>query len=377
VSARSAPAIAGIGTVAGLAVFAIGLALDPAAAWTSYLCAWVFGVSICIGALLLLMAGHAAKAGWMVVTRRIAESIVSALPLYAALFVPLLFGLKRVYAWDADPRRANGYQSAPYFVLRTCFYLAVFVTIGALLRRWSRTNDHDARPELVARMRRLSGAGLPVVGFALSWASFDWLMSIDPEWVSTVFGLYVFAGSFAGAIGLVAVALYLARARAGAASPVTDEHAHALGRLLFAMVVFWAYMAFSQLLIDWIGDIPKDIGYFADRTAGSWSWVTGLLVIGMFVGPFFALLGRRLKRRSGALAAIGAWVFAMHYVDVYWMVLPAHAGPRVWPPWAFFGASLFFASVSFSWIARDHRGAPPLPRHVPELAEGLDYEAAL
>lgn len=373
---------------AGLVMLAIGLAVDASRAWIAYLNAWTFGVTICLGALLLLMAGHAAKASWMVVTRRLTESIVAALPIYLILFVPFFFVLAAVYPWAAPTAAVEPglrqaiehkrvYLNPPFFIIRTVVYFAIFIAIGALLRAWSSMNDRRPSRQLVVRMRRLGGGGLPLVGLTLTWASFDWTMSLQPDWSSTIFGLYYFAGSFVGAIALVAVMLHLSRLRPDPGASVTPDHAQALGRLLFAMVIFWAYIAFSQLLIYWIGDIPEEVSFFVLRSRGSWSGITWILVCGMFIVPFFALLNRHLKRRTEYLAAVATWIFFMHYVDVYWMVLPVHDTHGVRPHWLDLGAALFVGGLSCAWIARSYFRVPPLPEHVPELAHGLEYEAAV
>jgi hypothetical protein len=362
----------------GIVALFIGVLVAPSRAWFAYLAAWTFGVTVCVGALLLVMVGHASKGRWMVVTLRPAEAIVGALPLFALLFVPLCFGLRQLYPWmdHPDPHKAR-YLSADFFIARTALYFIVFITIGTLLRRWSRRNDEDPSMARVLRMRRLSGAALPLVGLTLTWASFDWTMSLYPHWWSTIFGLYYFAGSFVAAIALVSVVLYVPAFGVGALVHATPEHAQALGRLLFAMTAFWAYMAFSQLLIYWIADLPAEIPFYEARTRGSWSGVTYLLVCGNFVAPFFLLLNRQWKRRGDYLALVGAWLFMMHYVDVYWLVLPVHDVRGADPDWLDLGAILFVGGVSCAWIARRWAGAPPLPRHAPELAEGLSYEAAL
>jgi NADH:ubiquinone oxidoreductase subunit 6 (subunit J) len=226
-------------------------------------------------------------------------------------------------------------------------------------------------------MRALSGGGLPLVGLATTWASFDWTMSLQPEWYSTVFGLYFFAGAFVGAIALVSVMMNVSRLWGPSPLPMTPDHAQALGRLLFAMVIFWAYMAFSQLLIYWIADIPKEVTFYARRMTGSWTAVTYVLVFGNFVVPFFALLNRRWKRHPNYLAVVAAWVLVVHFVDVYWLVLPVYDREGARPSWLDLGAILFVGGLSGAWIARRYLDAPPVPLHDPELAEGLGYEAAV
>jgi hypothetical protein len=171
--------------------------------------------------------------------------------------------------------------------------------------------------------------------------------------------------------------LHLSRLRGEPRVRVTPDHAQALGRVLFAMIIFWAYMAFSQLLIYWIGNIPDDVAYYGKRTTGTWSDITYLLVCGMLVGPFFALLNRHWKRHLEYLAAVGAFVFFMHFVDVYWLIMPVHDGAGVRPHWLDAGAILFVGGLSCAWIVRRYFSAAPLPLHVPELAEGINYEAAV
>jgi hypothetical protein len=366
------------GAALGAVLLAIGLAVDPQRTWFAYLTVWTFGVTLCIGALLLLMAGHAAKASWMVITRRVTEAIVGALPLYVALFVPLVFGLGQLYPWVLHPdRHKRHYLNPPFFVGRALFYLVVFIAIGTLLRRWSLRND--ARPDmrLVHRMRALSGGGLPLVGLTTTWASFDWIMSLQPGWSSTIFGLYFFAGAFVGAIALVVLMLYVARRWSGHPPlPVTADHAQALGRLLLGMVAFWAYMAFSQLLIYWIADLPEEITFYARRMVGSWSTVTWLLIVGHFGLPFFALLNGRWKRHLGYLAVVAGWMLVMHFVDLTWLVLPLYDTTGVRPHWVDLGALLLVGGLSCAWIVRSYFAVAPVPVHDPDLAEGLDYEAA-
>ncbi len=372
----------------GLVLLIIGLLVEPRRAWFSYLDVWTFGTSICIGALILLMVGHAAKASWMVVTRRLSEAVVDAFPLFLVLFIPLAFGLAEIYPWAEPAGRLDPamrhvvehkarYLNRPFFITRSVLYLVEFVAIGALLRAWSKANDQRPRLELVRRMRRLSGGALPLVSLTLTWASFDWTMSLQPDWYSTIYGLYFFAGSFVGAIGLVCLMLQLSRLRQVPQLRVTGDHAQAIGRLLFAMIIFWAYMAFSQLLIYWIANIPKETAFFALRTTGSWNAITYLLVFGHFIVPFFGLLNRKWKRHVDYVASVGTWALFMHFVDMYWLVMPVNDRYGVRPHWLDLGAILFVGGLSCAWIVHRYFTAAAIPRHVPELAEGLNYEAAV
>ncbi len=373
----------------GLALLVVGLAVDPDRAWFAYLDAWLFGVSVAIGALLVAMTGHASKASWMVMTRRPMESVAATLPIFAVLFVPIAFGLDRIYPWagalhgppDAALAHALEHKrvwlSKPFFVARTGLYFAILCVVSGLLRAWSRENDVRPSIALVKRMRRLSGAGLPLVGLTLTWAAFDWSMSLQPDWASSMFGFYFFSGSYVAAIALACVMMRVTRPQRSNAVRLSPDQSQALGRLLFAMIVFWAYISYGQLVVYWIGDIPEEVTYFLRRTTGSWTALTYVLVFGHFVVPFFVLLNRHLKRHPDALAIAGAWIFVMHFADVYWQVLPVHDTLGMRPHWLDLAAALFVGGVSCAWVVRRYGTASPLPLHVPELAEGLDYEAAV
>jgi hypothetical protein len=369
----------GVAAVIGAGLLALGLVVDPRRTWFAYLAAWTVSATLGIGALLLLMVSHAAKAAWMVVTRRATEAVAGVLPVCLALFAPLCLGLPQLYPWALHRDAHRGaYLNPPFFVARTVAYFGIFITVGALLRRWSRENDARADMRLVLRMRRLGAGGLPLVGLATTWASFDLTMSLQPEWHSTIFGLYFFAGAFLGATALVTLVLDVTHGRGGARpATLTPDHSQALGRVILGLVSFWAYMAFSQLLIYWIADIPAEITFYGQRMAGSWTGVTVLLVAGHFVVPFFALLNRRWKRSPGHLALVSAWVLAMHYVDVYWLILPVHDVAGVRPHWLDAGAVLFVGGICCAWITRRYFAASPLPLHDPDLTDGLDYEAAV
>jgi hypothetical protein len=371
----------------GLALLVTGLFVDATRAWFAYLDAWLFGTSVAVGALLLNMTGHAAKASWMVMTRRPTEAVADTLPIFAVLFVPLIFGLRHVYPWAAHGPVDAAMQSAldhkriwlsePFFIIRTAAYFLVFCTVSGLLRAWSKANDVRPSLALVRRMRQLSGAGFPLLGLTLTWASFDWSMSLQPDWYSTMFGFYFFSGSYVGAIALACVMLRLSAPRGVVPGLLTPDHAHALGRVLFAMIIFWAYISFGQLLIYWIGDIPDEVSYFRKRTAGSWTAVTYVIVFGHFVLPFFVLLNRRLKRHTNALAIVGGWVFVMHFVDVYWQVMPVYDTGGVRPSWLNLGAIAFVGGLSCACVVRRYLTAAPVPLHTPDLVEGLNYEAAV
>ncbi len=371
-------------TVAGALLLALGYALDPRQAMFSYLAAWTFAVSVAVGALFWIAIAHTTNATWMVVLRRRAEDLTSALPLLAVLFLPVLADLRSLYPWarpesdwDEELRRAvvpkEAYLNGPFFAGRAIFYLASWVVVAELLRRLSRASD-DARAgdDVAGKQRAIAAVSLPVLSFTLTFAAFDWLMSLDPTWSSNIFGIYLFGGGFGAAVGLLCfVSFGLTGSRIREA---TADLSHAMGRLLLTFVIFWAYIAFSQYLLIWIADLPDEVGWVRLRTTGTWGELAVSIAAVHFFLPFFALLSRDVKRRPRVVAWMGAWLVVAHYLDVYWVVLPElHAAFR--PHWLDLAALLFVGGASVLVSILRARRKPSMPLGDPRLHAGLHYEA--
>jgi len=376
---RGSLALAAIGAV-GLV---IGAFVNPPQLFYAYLTAYAFAVSIAGGALIFLMIGHAMNAGWPVVVRRLTETIVASLPLLALLFVPLLFGLHSLYPWTRPETLGEEgmrsvmakrpYLEVPFFVVRSAIYLAVWVVIGGLLRRWSLARDADPGIESSGKMRALSAGALPAVAVTFSFASFDWLMSLTPTWFSTMYPVYWFAGGFVAALALL-VLLTFAAQDGGWLPEISLPHYYALGRMLLAFVIFWAYAAYFQFFLIWIANRPDEVTFFADRVRGPWRVLTVVLVVLQFVAPFFALLSYRLKHRPRQLAFVAAWVLAAHYLDVHWLVMPA-VRPRAPFHWLDLAALLAVGGACTAFSATRLRGRAIVPINDPELPRALRYES--
>lgn len=300
-------------TAVGLVLFVIGLLVDARQALLSYLAAYAAAWSIAVGALLLVMTCNITGARWFAPFRPLAEAVAGSTPLFVVLFLPIAIGLSTVYPWVAHGAGDRSVWLDPvFFLVRAAVYFAIWIVVGLLLRRWSptRSAEPDARPD--GRTRALSAGALPVVAFAYTFAAFDWLMSLAPHWFSTIYGVYVFAGGFLAALAVLTLA-YL---------PASLDDYQKLGNLLLTFVVFWAYIAFSQFFIIWIADVPQEVAWYVPRVGGSWGWLALVVLAGQFALPFLLLLLRSVKRWPGALAAVGGWLLVMHYLDVYWLVLP-------------------------------------------------------
>ena len=362
----------------------IGAFVDRRQLFYAYLTAYACAVSIAGGALIFLMIGHAMNAGWPVLVRRLTETIVASWPLLAVLFIPILFGIHELYPWARPESMSDevarglvhakrAYLNVPFFVVRSAGYLAVCTAVSVLLRRWSLERDVNPLADVDGRLRALSAGGLPAVALTFSFASFDWLMSLTPTWFSTMYPVYWFAGGFVAALALLVVLTYAAQEE-GLLPEVSLSHYYALGRMLLAFVIFWAYASYFQAFLIWIVNRPEEVTYFVDRVRGPWRTVSVVLVVVQFVVPFFALLSYRNKHRPRWLAAVAAWILAAHYLDVHWLVMPS-ARPHTPFHWLDLAALLAVGGACTAFSVTRLRGHAILPIHDPALPRAVRYES--
>jgi hypothetical protein len=373
--------------VIGLVFFIIGVMTDRRHAMASYLFAYVAALTIAVGALIQVMIANVTAARWFTVLRRLTLVATASIPALAILLIPVLLGIHILYPWahpatlSAEARKLAMHRApwfnVPFFTIRAIIYVLILIAFGEALRRSAIREDESAsREEVVAaatRQRKLSALGLVLSGLAITFVAFDWLMPLDPLWYSTVYGVYVFAGGFVAALGLVAVIANASSRRGALDGVVTAEHFGALGKLTLTFVIFWVYIAFAQFLIIWIGDIPADSSWYVIRAAGSWGVLGIAIVAGQFAIPFVLLLSRTLKRRPRVLAGIGAWLVLMHLIDVYWLVLPAFYPDGIRVSWLDLAAVLMVGGLSTACAAWRARGGWALPIRDPYLEPSVNY----
>ncbi len=378
--------------LAGMAALAGSLALG----WSrgdglryflhSYLLYYAYVLSIALGALCFVALQHACRAGWSVSVRRLSELLAAPMPLLAVLalpiLVPALLGKGALYCW-ADPSAAAGDEllahKAPYF---NPFFFAARAA-GCFLVWWllaryflvqSARQDHSRDARLTLRMERLSGPALLLLALTVTFAAFDWLMSLDPRWYSTIFGVYYFSGAIVGFLAAVILLAMLLQRGGRLTASVTVEHYHDLGKLLFAFVIFWGYIAFSQYLLIWYANIPEETGWYLVRQTGDWAGVSVLLLCVHLLLPFFGLLSREVKRRKVLLGFWAVWMLAAHWIDVYWLVMPSVSPTR--PPLAMvdFGCLAGLGCLYLAAVAHAAQGRALLPLGDPRLPESLAFE---
>lgn len=377
---RSALLIAGAGVVAT----AIAYLVDPVQAARSYLLAFVYTMAFPLGSLGLLMVHHLSGGGWGMPIRRIFEASSRTLPFMALLGLPILLGLHSIYEWThadvvaADPilSAKQPYLNTPFFVARYAIYFLVWTGLAYTLSGWSHAQDASYTPGSERKFRLLSGPGILVHGVASTFAAVDWMMSLDPHWFSTIFGLLFLDQQAMAAIAFVLLMLASLSRRGPLASVIKPVNVHDCGKLLLAFVMIWAYFSFSQFLIIWSANLPEEIPWYIERLSHGWQWVGLVLLVGQFFVPFFLLLSRDLKRNARRVAFVAAFVLVMRYVDFYYNVMPAQGRESPMVHWMDLAT---VAAVGGAWLflfAWQYRARPLLPVGDPYLREALASHGA-
>lgn len=315
----------------GLGACCLGAAVNSRQFFISYIVGYTFWLGLSLGCLGVAMIHHLTGGRWGFVTRRFLEAGFMTLPMMALLFIPVLFGLSDLYPW-ARPgdvaasetlRQKAVYLNVPWFCARTVFFFAIWLWMAFCLRRWSLQQDTSADPAPTIKLRALSGPGIVIYPLTATFAFIDWIMSIESRWYSTIFLVIMLIGQILIAFAFVTMLLAWLREQPPFREAATRTHFHDLGNLLLAFVIFWTYVSFSQLLIIYSGNLPREIDWYLFRIAGGWKWVIGLLALFHFFVPFFLLLFRVMKQKIARLAAIAALIFAIHIVEVYWIIEPS------------------------------------------------------
>ena len=363
-----------------LLVCLIGGFSDPERLFRSYLFAYVYWAGIAIGSLAIIMLHHLSGGGWGMMIRRLLEAATRTLPLVAVLFLPLILGMKPLYEWarpevvEADKilQFKAPYLNVPFFLLRTLFYFSCWIGLAHFLNRWSRQQDETGDSVFADKMETLSGPGLVLLGATVTFASFDWVMSLEPHWFSTIFGLSFMVGQVLTAFPFtIAVTAYLS-GRRPMSEAVTPAHFHDLGKLTLAFVMLWAYLSFSQFLIIWSGNLPEETPYYIKRLTGGWQYFQLALILFHFALPFFLLLSRSRKRSGPRLVKVAGLILLMRFVDLYMQIIPAGHHSEVHFSWMDLAAPVGIGGLWLSAFLRQLESRPVLPVHDPHFAEALE-----
>ncbi len=375
----------------GLAACAVGaLAGWQEQFFRSYLVAFNAWAGVALGCLAVLMLQYVTGGTWGYLLRRPLEAATRTLPVLALLFLPLALGLPDLYAW-ADPHKEKWqgnhhleeqlhhlepFLNAPFFLARTAGYFAVWIGLAFLFNRWSRKHDESGEASLPERFQNLGAMGLVLYAVTVTFASIDWVMSLEPQWYSTIYGAMFAMGQVLSGFAFCVAVLLLLGTHPQLAGALSKNNLRDLGSLLLAFVMVWAYLAFSQFLLIWAGNLPEEIPWYLARLQGGWSFVGLALILLHFVLPFVLLLAADLKRNRKALAGVALFVVFMRVVDLFWLIVPAFTqadgktreglGVHLLDVTALIGVGGAWLGT-FLWQLR---ARPLLPAHAPPSEEG-------
>ena len=368
-----------VGAVTGI----LGYLIDPGRASYSYLTSFLFLLSISIGSLLLVAIEYAASAVWSTPFRRISEFLSSSLPLLIILVIPLLLSTHNLFVWSHTEEVAKDhmlqaksvYLNTPFFSVRVLVILLIWGLFYYLIIKNSRKQDETGDQLLTKKNIKLSIIFIPVFAITLTLQSIDWIMSLESRWFSTMFGVYLFAGVTCSALAALAFISVMLKEKGYLHPKVTKDHFYSLGTLMFVFICFWGYIAFSQYMLIWYANLPEETFWFMQRWAGGWKYISLFIIFGHFLVPFAVLLSHPSKTNFKKLKFISIWILAMHFIDLYWLIMPSMNGNGLHFAFSWMDISFLVAVVGIIiyMFNRMFDKYNLIPVKDPKLQRGLDF----
>lgn len=362
----------------------IGAFLRPDQFFRGYLLAFMAWLGVALGSMAILMIRHLTGGGWGTVIRRVMGAAMRCIPLMTILFIPILFGLPRLYIWDrplntiaeAHLREhlqdiTKSYLFVHGFILRAVIYFAIWNLLSFFLTKWSREQDQPIPRDNSRRFKALSGPGLILYAFTISFAAIDWVMSIDPSWISTIYGLILLIGEVLSAMCFAVVVERILVNYKPMSDWLRPDFVQDHGKWMLTFLMLWAYFSFSQLLIIWAGNLPDEITWYFRRFRGGWPAVGLILIFFHFVVPFVFLLSRSFKRNVRKLVWLAMWLMIMRWVDLLWIIEPNFSA-TVSVTWADIVVPIAMGGIWMWFYFRNLNSMPLLSVNDPDAHEVLE-----
>jgi len=364
---------------AGAVVSALGLFFNATQFYQSYLMAFMLCLGVTLGCLALGMVHQLSGGAWGVLIRRPIGAATRVLPVMTLLFLPILFGMRHLYPWtnadlvahDEMLQHKQLYLNVPFFIARAAFYFIAWNGLSYLLNAWSLEQDRNPDPRIARRMQKLSAVGLLLYGLTITFASFDWLMSLEPHWFSTIYGVLIMGGQGLSAMAFLIIVLVWLAGRPPLDRIAIPGHFHDLGNLMLAFVMLWAYFSFSQYLIIWAGNLPAEIGWYLHRLQTGWRAIGMGLILFHFVAPFVLLLSRVVKRTPDILVKVAIGVLLVRLLDLFWLIAPEFHRTGISFSWMDLVLPLTLGAVWTGCFIWQLRGRAILPVNDPQFDETL------
>lgn len=369
--------------IIGVILGGIAFFVDHSRALFNYLVSFMMILSIGLGSLFLIALEYVAGADWSTPFRRIPEFFAGLLPMLVILVIPLLFGNHTLFHWThtevvAEDKILAGkepYLNISFFLIRTFIFIGIWILFYFAFLRNSRKQDETKDQNLTTKNIRLGAIFIPVFAISITFASIDWLMSLEPHWFSTIFGVYFFAGTVVASLAAITLAVVLMKEKGFFNPWITDDHLYSFGALMFAFVNFWAYIAFSQYLLIWYADLPEETFWYLTRWEGAWAVFSILLIVIHFVVPYAVLLSQPAKMDPKKLKFIAVWLLFAHLFDLFWLVMPNMESLKSgytfsWIDLVFPIAAAGIVILVFNFAARR---ANHIPVGDPKLKRGISF----
>src|SRR5437879_11006436 len=358
--------------------------IRPDEFYRAYLLGFMCWLGVALGSMAILMIRHLTGGGWGTVIRRILGAAMRTLPLLALLFVPVILGIRRLYIWaqplgnieDKHLREhleqiTQTYLTVNGFIIRAVFYFAVWNVLSFLLSKWSKETDRPNAPDNSGRFKAVAGPGLILYGFTISFAATDWVMSLDPSWISTIFGLVILIGQVLSAMCFAVVVERILFNYRPMSEMLRPDFVHDHGKWMLTFTMVWAYFNFSQWLIIWAGNLPTEITFYLKRLSGGWGSVGLILAVFHFAVPFAILLSRPFKRDIRKLVWLAVWLLLMRYVDLFWIIEP-NFSKTLSLTWADVVVPIAIGGLWLAYFFRNLGAMPLLPAYDPSAVEVLE-----
>jgi hypothetical protein len=372
-----------IAGVVGLVLCAAGFLLDREHFFRAYLTGWLFWTGLSLGSMGVLLLHSATGGDWGVEIRRILEAGIRLIPIQALFFIPILFGLPDLYEWARPGELAHdellahkaAYLNVPFWIARSVLYFVIWIVLSQLVVRLSIQQDRLTSHDVARRLRFLSGPGIVVYILTMTFAAIDWVMSLDPHWFSTIFGVILVIGQVLSAFALAVVVDVVFVDRKPSPSGNPESPLYDLGNLLLAFVMIWAYVNFSQFLIIWQANLSEEIPWYLKRLTGGWQLLGLALALFHFMLPFVLLIWRGIKRNPVRLAQVAGLLLVMRFVDLYWIISPAgDMKEALRPHWIQFVVPIGIGGIWLSLFLADLKSRWDVPAH--DMLEREEMEHA-
>lgn len=371
-----------VGVIAGIG----GAFISPSSFFESYLLGYVFWLHIALGHLAILLIHHLAGGKWAFVPRRFFESGATTIPAMALLFIPLLFGMDYLYPWTNSELVAEShlmqYKSTwwlniPFFIGRTVLYFLIWSVLGYFLSKWSLEQDENGDPGLTNRLKSFSALGIILAVLASTFASYDWMMSTDPLWYSSMYGVIFMGGQAIIAIATGIILLrFMSQRDEAVGKQATIDIFNDLGNFLLAFTSFWAYVSFSQYLILWSANLPETITWYIDRGGGGWQYMAIALIVVGFAIPFVLLLSRKNKRNIKLLMTLAFLAIFMRFVDLFWIIIPTFHPDGFYLHWLNIVVPIGLGGLWIALYIRQLKGKSLVVLHDPRFEDDHEHNSS-